>query len=318
MFNKFGTLVWILVLSGMSLTALSSAPAQAAQDRYFDNGIHATIYGPQEPPMAIATTSAGGGLVPFSVAFVEQALADMQGLPGPVDVRVYVLSEVPVAASGSFARDGAIYLAPGTGVVDESTIAYITTHEMGHVLTSVFMDGRTARWDAYLALRGLDRQTNGASAAHANRAREILAEDIRFLFGGSAANASRSIENHNLALPDRVLGLRALLVEFFASYGPAPTRVASTAFPNPFNPMTTIAMSLGSASRQDAEMAVLRIFDIRGALVRTVNGGRVENNRITVAWNGTTNAGTAAPSGRYLYLLKVGPLTADGNLTLVR
>ena len=212
----------------------------------------------------------------------------------------------------------AIYLAPGTGEVAASTVAYITTHEMGHVLTWAFMDGDSSRWNAYLELRGLDAVTNGPSAAHAERAREILAEDFRYLFGGNLATASGSIENHDLVLPDRVQGLKDLLAGFTAGRAPVARMIASRAFPNPCNPRTTVSMTLDAAATMNADRAVLRIFDIRGALVRTLTGGRLSNDQVSIQWNGDSDQGTAVASGRYLYVMSVGGLQATGSVTLVR
>ena len=94
----------------------------------------------------------------------------------------------PAGDGRSFSRRNAIFLAPGSAAVDEQTVAYIATHEMGHVLTWAFLDPYPSRWHAYMAIRGLSASSNGPAAIHAERAREILAEDIRFLFGGPSAS----------------------------------------------------------------------------------------------------------------------------------
>jgi len=236
--------------------------ADGAVVYHFANGIKATIHLPGDYEQVLKSsgdgeetviTTANGTvtlqkssttLFPFALEYVKRALADMHNLSTQVDVNVYILDAVPADAGGSFARQDGIYLAPGTGEVEESTVAYITTHEMGHVLTWAFMDNRAERWNSYLRLRGLDLRFNGPSAAHADRAREILAEDMRYLFGGALANKSRSIENHDLQLPDQVSGLKSLLSGFFMAMTRAGAVVTSSAFPNPCNPLTTVAMDL--------------------------------------------------------------------------
>ncbi len=310
--------------------------AQGAVVHHFANGIKATIHLPSDYE---AETKSGGQagetvittangtvtlqktaetLYPFSLAFVERALADMHSLNTRVDVNVYILNAVPVAAGGSFARQDAIYLAPGTGEVEESTVAYITTHEMGHVLTWAFMDNQSSRWSAYLSLRELDLIFNGPTATHADRAREILAEDMRYLFGGKNANQSGSIENHDLLLPSQVNGLKSLLSGFFQGMNRGSVAVASSAFPNPCNPLTTVAMEMPVGLSVNSAQAQLRVFDIRGALVKTIRGGQVANNRLSIQWNGTTTDGAAAASGRYLYVIQAEGLVAHGAVTLVR
>lgn len=67
-----------------------------------------------------------------------------------------------------------------------------------------------------------------------------------------------------------------------------------SAQPNPFNPRTTISYTLPRAGE-----AALLIFDVRGALVRTLPLGATGPGNGTVAWDGCDDAGRAAPSGAY-------------------
>ncbi len=331
--SKFKTMA---VLALVFVLCVSVAPiASAAEVRSFANGITATIFTADEIQGQLKSTSGGVSeirtangfieladnadeMVPFEYSYVERALASMHNLDTSVDVTVYILPATPLASGSSFASKDIIYLAPGTSKVHESTVAYITTHEMGHVLTWAFLDNHRARWDAYLNLRGLNLSDNGPTATHANRAREILAEDIRFLFGGNEANVSSSIENHDLVLPSDVIGLQAMLSGFFQDRNAGPVALTSRAFPNPCNPLTTIEMAVPAGSLVEGSQAILRVFDIRGALVKTVAGGNLANSRITIQWNGTDANGGAAASGRYQYVLQVGQLMAKGAVTLVR
>jgi hypothetical protein len=310
--------------------------AAAAEPRDLGNGITVVLHTPEELAAGfmtrdkdgsvvvhpsggrVALTSSGEGLHPFAPSEVVAALAAMRGLSAPVTVEVFILPGIPRETLGSFSRRGAIYLAPGTGPVDPATVAYITTHEMGHVLTWAFVDGQPGRWDAYLEVRGLDYASLRHDQPHAERAREILAEDIRFLFGGIAAVSSRSIQNSRLVLPHRVAGLAELLQGFFRGRGAGPAVVRTQAFPNPCNPMTTIEMIVPAGGVVDARGATLRIFDVRGGLVRTLRGGNLANDRLTFPWDGTRDGGRAAASGRYLYIIESESLVARGAVTLVR
>jgi hypothetical protein len=325
--------------AGLALLVLlwvtAAVPAAAVQQVQFANGVRATIHSAEDimgQAKALGAgryeiqTSAGpvlldgdpAALVPFEFAHVEAALASMHDLGAGIDVNVYLLPARPAAGEGSFARRDVICLAPGTGPVGESTAAYITTHELGHVLTWAYVDRRDDRWASYLRLRGLEAEANGPTAVHAERAREILAEDIRFLFGGLPANRSNSIENHELSLPHQVADLKELLAGYFATPDLAPATTASAAFPNPCNPRTTIAMSVPVGTATDPAAVVLRVFDLRGALVRTVVGGTLANSQVTIPWNGAADSGQTVASGRYFYLLQSGGLMARGTVTLVR
>ncbi len=318
------------------LMLLGSGLASAAEIHRFANGITATIYSPEEisdqwialekdgtyltHPAAgtVELADNSDAMHPFEEVEIVATLAAMHGFVTSVDVDIFILPAIPAKVGGSFARRNAIYLSPGTGPVVPSTQAYITTHEMGHVLTWAFIDDQPVRWKAYLDIRGLDESSLEPDVIHADRAREILAEDIRALFGGPLATAAGSIENHDLVHPSRVDGLAEMLAEFFLGKDVSPVQITSSAFPNPCNPRTTIEMVLPEGLDMEGRTSVLRIFDIRGALVQTLTGGHVANNRLAIQWDGTGRSGGVVSSGRYLYLLEVGQLVSKGTVTLVR
>ncbi|MBN2290362.1 MAG: choice-of-anchor D domain-containing protein [Candidatus Glassbacteria bacterium] len=75
-------------------------------------------------------------------------------------------------------------------------------------------------------------------------------------------------------------------------------------YPNPFNPATVIAYAVpGSAA---AARVALRVYDIRGALVRVLADRVREPGSYTVFWDGTDESGRRVPSGVYLYRLQAG------------
>jgi uncharacterized membrane protein len=65
-------------------------------------------------------------------------------------------------------------------------------------------------------------------------------------------------------------------------------------FPNPFNPTTTIALSLDRAQN-----VRLDIFDARGRLVRVLHDGALAAGRNELQWNGRDDRGMQAASGVY-------------------
>lgn len=323
---------FLTVATAMGL--LAAASAQASRTEIFANGIRATIWDANEIN-ALCTTAVDGSrlldhplagsvalapavrtLYPFDAEVVADALADMTGFSTDVDVQVFILDGIPTETGSSFARRGAIFLSPSFAPVDPAITSYITTHEVGHVMTWAFMDGQAGRWEAYAALRDLDLETAGPDAPHSHRAREIVAEDFRYLFGGVLATRGIGLENHDLLTPNRIDGLRELLAGYLAGTAPV-TVVSSRAFPNPCNPRTTIELLLpaGAAAVDGAELA---IYDIRGQLVRQLPGGTVANGRVAATWDGSDDAGRLAPSGRYLYVIRAAAITAKGTVTLVR
>ena len=69
--------------------------------------------------------------------------------------------------------------------------------------------------------------------------------------------------------------------------------------PNPFNPTTQIRFSLPKAGPVQ-----LRIFDVRGRLVRTLVNRSYDAGSWTVTWNGRDDQGRSVASGAYLYELR--------------
>jgi hypothetical protein len=84
-------------------------------------------------------------------------------------------------------------------------------------------------------------------------------------------------------------------------------------YPNPFNPGTTIAFSI--AEESDVE---LLIYDVRGALVRTLVRERREPNDFRVVWNGKNNAGISVASGVYFYRLTAGDFRTTKKMVLLK
>ena len=62
------------------------------------------------------------------------------------------------------------------------------------------------------------------------------------------------------------------------------------AFPNPFNPVTTISFGIPKDG-----MVTINVFDVNGRLVNTLQNGIMEAGSYDVEWNGNNQ-----PSGMYL------------------
>jgi len=72
-------------------------------------------------------------------------------------------------------------------------------------------------------------------------------------------------------------------------------------YPNPFNPQTTIRFDLPWAN---AEQTSLKIYDVRGTLVRTLCDGILTSGTYNYSWNGRDINEMAVPSGVYICQLK--------------
>jgi hypothetical protein len=83
--------------------------------------------------------------------------------------------------------------------------------------------------------------------------------------------------------------------------------------PNPFNPATTIPFVLEATSR-----VLLRVYDVRGALVATLHDGVLEAGRHAIGWDGRNDRGRAVTSGTYFYTLAAGKQRLARKMMVVR
>ena len=95
-----------------------------------------------------------------------------------------------------------------------------------------------------------------------------------------------------------------------------PTRYAVRSWPNPFNPKTrihyTVPTGVGLAAVD------LRIYDIAGRLVRSLERSNRPAGSYYVDWDGADNGGTISSAGIYLLRIRAGEWSATEKLILVK
>ena len=84
-------------------------------------------------------------------------------------------------------------------------------------------------------------------------------------------------------------------------------------FPNPFNPTTTIQFDLPSPGN-----VALKIYNIRGELVRTLIQEQLNFGAHRVAWDGSDDHGRLQSSGVYFYKLETKDFNAVRKLVLIK
>jgi len=92
-----------------------------------------------------------------------------------------------------------------------------------------------------------------------------------------------------------------------------PKALSVSAYPNPFNPRVTLALDLPKAATTS-----VKIYDIRGALVRSIPVTAREAGHHEVIWAGQDDRGGDVASGVYFYRVDVAGEQRQGKLTLVR
>lgn len=121
---------------------------------------------------------------------------------------------------------------------------------------------------------------------------------------------------------DRIIGdaIDAALADLLTDVGDAPAARGFTldrAYPNPFNPSTTISFTL-DAARDDAAVTV-EIQDVMGRRVARLLDARLPGGREhQVIWDGRTAAGRRAESGTYVALVQVDGERQGRLITLVK
>jgi hypothetical protein len=83
--------------------------------------------------------------------------------------------------------------------------------------------------------------------------------------------------------------------------------------PNPFNPSTTIRFNLPGDGK-----AVLRVYDARGGLVRTLRNEHMVAGNHSVVWNGRDHRGAGVASGVYFYRLDAAGTALTRRMLLLK
>ena len=89
-------------------------------------------------------------------------------------------------------------------------------------------------------------------------------------------------------------------------------------YPNPFNPSTTIQFTIPGSDQDVSVPATLRVYNLRGALVKTLYSGDIGPGQYTMHWDGKTERGEKVASGIYLYRLQTGDFSSTKKMVVVK
>jgi len=93
---------------------------------------------------------------------------------------------------------------------------------------------------------------------------------------------------------------------------PTAEKFAVANAPNPFNPRTSIAYTIGAPGH-----LTVKVFNVRGQLVRTLLDQKVETSG-HVVWDGTDDNGHHLASGVYFREARLGDQVAVGKMMLIK
>jgi hypothetical protein len=85
------------------------------------------------------------------------------------------------------------------------------------------------------------------------------------------------------------------------------------AYPNPLNPATRITYTIGVPGR-----VTLRIFDVRGRVVRTLVEGSLGTGEHAAFWDGKDDQGRPVGSGVFSYLLEAPGFKGSDKIVILR
>jgi hypothetical protein len=155
----------------------------------------------------------------------------------------------------------------------------------------------------------------GASAMDLKYARE--GNELRVLVYNIGSEMIAAGENVLVTVPGEV-ELTGAEVATFDGFGldalvrNVPRDFALTNYPNPFNPTTTIGLSLPVASNWS-----VKIYNVAGQLVKDYSGYN-EAGEVNVVWNGTDNSGSSVASGIYFYKAEAGQFSVTKKMVLMK
>jgi len=136
---------------------------------------------------------------------------------------------------------------------------------------------------------GLDTSTNGHSYKKIGTEWEPVTEGEIMI---------RAIVYYDTPVDDNVIPIYTL---------------SATNYPNPFNPETTINYSVPTTG-----YTTLKIYNLKGELVRTLVNDVREAGKYNVVWNGIDDRGRTVSSGIYLYRLENNGKKLTGKMLLAK
>ncbi|MFA6471186.1 MAG: FlgD immunoglobulin-like domain containing protein, partial [Candidatus Latescibacterota bacterium] len=123
-----------------------------------------------------------------------------------------------------------------------------------------------------------------------------------------------SFARHIISSIEEERGVGKIAADETVQEEPVPYQLGQNS-PNPFNPSTAIEYQIASGS---SDRVTLKVYDLRGAVVKTLVD-RVESPGMhSVIWNGRDDSGNIASSGIYIYQIKAGNFVQSNKMTLMR
>ena len=134
----------------------------------------------------------------------------------------------------------------------------------------------------------------------------LSTEDIEYL---------ESIMKDLNLTPDEEAAYRAALYGVQGSASLPRAYALAQNSPNPFNPSTTIEYSVPDNT---SSSVTIKVYSLRGALIRTLVDGNQAPGVHTVYWDGSDYSGRKVSSGVYLYRMEAGQFSRTRKMVMLK
>ncbi len=175
--------------------------------------------------------------------------------------------------------------------------------------------GNLSQTNSFLSVTGITYPALMGAAAAGIGASYACTYDVFFVVGGNGLITFRR-SGWNLA--QTTAAITAALADLPTDAG-TPARdgfLLRPAYPNPFNPSTTLSFQIDGVATRHVR---LRILDLHGRVLRTlVDGSRDGGREHEAVWDGRDAAGRSLVSGSYLVELAVDGRSQSRFITLLK
>ncbi len=141
---------------------------------------------------------------------------------------------------------------------------------------------------------------------------EVATLQFRILDKGDLTVRFDEVTARGVANDEIRMGTTELAYDVADGTIPSVTRL-SGAWPNPFNPTTTVRYEL-----KRAERVLIEVFDTNGRLVRTLVDRSREAGSYAEAWNGADNNGRQAGTGAYFVRMRAGEYRSTAKIIMIK
>ena len=131
----------------------------------------------------------------------------------------------------------------------------------------------------------------------------LTAYDYGQIKDGDCATVVTPGGGGNITLPVEITDIESLPTQF----------TIEPAYPNPFNPSTTIRYGI-----PNTQEVTISIYDLRGRLVNILFKAEQPAGWYEITWNGQINNGSLAPAGMYIYKIIAGDEIKTSKISLVK